>query len=239
MKKSLILTSLILMILSQILIPAATAAAKSGPVPAGTLALLPAGTQIPDALPSGITDPTLLAGWIYLYNQTGSLPTWDGKALSGKALAEYLRDQKVKVVWNTTTECRGFSCTARVICSLRCKLGLSIRNSNPILIATSYQDPAAWDIARLAGSLAHETYHHMLPFGPGEDTLYEEYWSYVTGAYVSKIDVEDFDGYNPLTAACLKQYFSSTGRDYYNGMIAFPAAVAAMGDTKTEMCGRD
>lgn len=236
MKKNLILTSLILMFLAQIVLPAHSASAKSQTLPEAALWLLPAGTQIPEELPAGINDPQLLAGWIILYNLTDALPAWDGSLLTGKALAEYLRDQKVTVRWNTTSICSGYSCTARVVCSWLCKLGGKVHNSNPILIDLRYQDPAKWDLARLAGSLSHETYHHMLPFGPGEDTLFEEYYAYLTGAYVSQIDQQDFAGINPLKAACLKQFFTSTGRDYYNAMTAFPAAVAGSGDVNDTVC---
>jgi hypothetical protein len=236
MKKTLILTSLILVILSQIILPAHAAGAKSKTLPDATLQLLPAGTRIPDDLPAKITDPQLLAGWIYLYYQTTALPSWDGSGLTGKALAEYLRDQQVTVRWNTGDLGNGYSCTARVVCNWLCKLGGKVHNSNPILIDLRYQDPQKSNLARLAGSLAHETYHHMLPFGPGDDTLYEEYYAFLTGSSIAQIDQQDFTGINPLKAACLKQFFANTGRDYYNAMAAFPAVVAGLGDATDPVC---
>jgi hypothetical protein len=236
MKKYLLLTGLFMLLLVLVLSPTHIVSAKSKILRADMLKLLPVGTQVPDVLPAGITDPLLLAGWVYLYNQQEMIPTWDGHTMTGKMLAEYLRDQKVTVRWNTTTECSGYSCTARVTCDLRCKLGQSVRNPNPIMIATDYKDSSKRDLARLAGSLAHEAFHHMLPFGPGEDTLFEEYWAFFTGAYISRTDEGDFTGINPLEAACLKQFFSSTGRDYYNAMNAFPAAVATLGNSKDTIC---
>jgi len=191
--------------------------------------LLPAGYTIPDTLPANIHDPLLLTGWVYLYNQQKPLQTWNGQPLSGRMLAQYALDQQVIIEWNTINDCSGGSCSERPHAE-------DIGNLHPILIRTGLQEQGRAKINELAGTLAHEIFHHMLPFGNVPDTLFEEFWGYSTGAQISGSYWMDSAEYNTQNGACLRLWFQDKKLDYYNGLKTYPQVVSAAADESSLTC---
>jgi hypothetical protein len=228
---------LALVIVTLLSIPARTVSAKTSGLPEQYLRMLPAGSNLPDALPTTITDPLLLTGWVYLYNQEAAINRWDGQTVSGKAIAQYIADQQVVVRWDMKNECSGSSCTPRPKCKTGlCKMFQKSANSSPILVATAYLDPARMNIAELAGTLAHESIHHMLPFGSVLDTVYEEYWAFTVGNTISGATWLDFEGYIPLKAVCLRDWVGANGLQSYNSLQLYPAAVEPSVDHASSTC---
>jgi hypothetical protein len=234
MKKNFFCLALVIVILLSL--PAKNVSAKTNTLPEQYRNLLPAGTIVPDTLPASITDPLLLTGWITLYNQAAPITRWDGQVVSGKLLAQYIADQQVVVRWDTKNECNGSSCSPRPKCKAGlCKL-FQKNSSSPILVATAYLDPEKMNIAELAGTLAHESIHHMLPFGNVPDTLYEEFWAFSIGNQVSQATWLDYEGYNPLKAVCLRDWLGANGLGSYSGLPLYPAVVEASVDQTSSTC---
>lgn len=238
MIKHLILPGLVILTIAWMARPGEALARSADPRAALLRAvgdLLPAGCTAPERLPAAIRDPLLLAGWVCLYNQQEPLPAWDGTALSGRTLAQYVLDHNVQVRWNTRNECGGDSCAPRPVCKAA-PCPAPVENSRPILVTTWYREHGAGHLPRLAGTLAHEIFHHMLPFGSVEDTLYEEYWAYAAGAWVFNRERLDANGYNPKQSACLVLWFNTYQPERYAGLPSYPAAVVGGADTVTPTC---
>jgi len=212
--------------------------AASARLPQEFIHLLPAGMSVPDRLPATIDDPILLTGWVYLYNQQEVLRVWEGESLTGREIANSVIDQGVTIQWNTKNECNGSSCTERPVCRLdsSCPAAGDNRGHVDIVIAKRYQDRKTLDLSRLAGTIAHEMIHYLMPFGGADDTLYEEYWAFTVGAQIYKQSGLDFEGFNPLRESCLKIWFKTNDRDYYGYLKPYPPSVLAQADTKTTHC---
>lgn len=222
MKTTLTITSLTILILNIILnatsqpkvemsevyeIPLASNQASS--LPADYQSLLPAGFVTPEKLPAKISDPLLLTAWVYLYNLSEPITIYNGQTTSGRELAEYARTQRVPIQWGSDDICRGNSCSVRPTCpDAACVAKFKNNKTITIYLSQRYQENSTEMLRNLAGSMAHELYHHTLPFGPVKTSLYEEYWAYYIGGSISKASWATFDGYNPLQAACLTQWFS-------------------------------
>ena len=199
--------------------------------------LLPAGYEIPTQLPSTIEDPHLLAAWIYLYNQTETISLYDNKSLTGRSLAEYVIERSVRIQWGAESICNGNSCAQRFICTDEaCVAKYTADKVYPIFVSLRYKDTTQTTLARLAGSLAHELYHHQLPFGPVDTSLYEEYWAYYVGAQIEKATWAIFDQYNPNTTACLYAWFRSHGQTGYFGADEYPFTLKTAVDRTSEIC---
>jgi hypothetical protein len=240
MKKLIFLLSLILVVIFLITSQPATAVAQlagsfqttDAPLSQEYFNLLPAGYTIPKTLPSNIHDPLLLTGWIYIYNQTHPIRTWNGETLTGRMMAQYVLNEQVTIQWNTINECSGYSCTKRPSAREAC-------NASPILIALSLQSQGSVKINQLVGAMAHEIYHHMLPFGNILDTMFEEYWAYSTGEQISMVYWMNTANYDPMKSACLKQWFQVKKIDYYDGFDAYPQGVGDAADTSSTTCVSD
>jgi hypothetical protein len=227
---------LALVIITLLSVPATTVSAKTNALPEQYQNLLPAGYNILETLPTAITDPLLLTGWVYLYNQEAPITRWDGQVVSGRMLAQYIADQQVAVRWDTKNECNGSSCSPRPKCKAGlCKL-FQKGSSSPILVATAYLNPEKMNIAELAGTLAHESIHHMLPFGNVSDTVYEEFWAFTIGNTISKATWLDYEGYNPLKAICLQDWIGANSLQSYSGLSLYPAAVETSADNTSSTC---
>jgi hypothetical protein len=202
------------------------------------LDLLPAGTLIPDELPTTITDPILLAGWVYLFHQQEPLSLWDEKPLTGREIAKAVIDLNVNIQWNTNNECNGSSCTERPVCRLdsTCKPAGENLGHVDIVIAARYQDRNSFNISKLAGTIAHEMVHYLMPFGGPDDTLYEEFWAFAVGSQISKNTTLDFEGYNPLKESCLKLWYHANQRDFYRFLPSYPPSIQPSADTQQPNC---
>lgn len=186
------------------------------------LNLLPAGMETPDRLPGKITDPLLLAAWVYLYNQVEPIEIHAGETITGRKLALYALENKVPVEWGSDEVCRGNSCSFRVMCEdEKCVAKYHSKKVNTLYMSQRYNEATVEMLPNLAGSLAHELYHHGLPFGPVRTALYEEFWAYKIGGAVSKASWATFEGYDPLNETSLVQWFTDhnwqgyTDRDIY------------------------
>ena len=206
-------------------------------LPEAFRSLLPEDYEIPAKLPQTIEDPHILAAWIYLYNQTAPIIVHDGSSLTGRSLAETVLNQNIPVQWGSDEICNGNSCSKRFICEdADCIENFQAEKVYPIYISQRYQDTTNITLARLAGSLAHELYHHQLPFGPVDTSLYEEYWAYYVGAQIEQAKWAIFEGYNPNSSACLKAWFRSHGQTGYFGSDEYPSTLQIEVDRTSEVC---
>lgn len=191
---------------------------------------LEAGLDISDELPSTIGDAQLLAAWIYLYNQVDVIGMGDGSQWSGKALAELLLKNHVPVVWNTENQLLSYTVRpncADVKCSRRDEMDY------PIYISPRLKSSL---VNQIAGTLAHEAYHHSEPYGKVADTLYEEYWAFKVGAIISdEAWVPLFDGEetNPF---CLKQWFSGNFFVVDYQMQEYPEEISSQSQSTDRVC---
>lgn len=184
-------------------------------------AYLPAGMVVTGDLPTTITDPQLMAAWIYLHNQVETIIVWDASAWSGQALAEFLRDNHVPLNWSTPEVCQ-YSCTVRPVCE-NDDCARAEEKDYPI-----YLDPELknTNIEKIAGTLAHETYHHTEPFGKVRDSLFEEYWAFKIGSAISGESWGPLfvgDEYKPY---CLNQWFSGKSFITEYSMPEYPQEIS-------------
>ena len=229
MKKSILITSLIVITISAVLyyIPAnsgklsrAMAEPTSSANTWESLDLQASGISVPPELPTTIDDPLLLAGWVYLYNQEETFPLWDGRLLSGRMLAEYVLDEQVRIVWGTEDICNGRSCSPRPICSD--EACAQVKFVDPIYIASSFKDIPESEIMSLVEQLAHEIFHRSLPFGAVDDTLFEEYWAFYVAMQVAQSNWADFESYDSTYLACLTTWFMQHKLMVYAEIEAYP-----------------
>ena len=202
-------------------IPAAAAA--PGPKRAGSLAHASSDPSATVQLPASITDPLLLAAWLRVYEQTGAIQPVGSLAVSGRSLAQFLRQQAIPVVWDTHNVCQGGSCSALICFGARCTFTDETPGVAPIYIARSQGD----DPQSLTRTLAHEIYHRTQPFGRVHGTRYEEYWAFVVGVQVAQADWPTFLGYDPLDPLQLNLWIRENRLDAYFKLPEYPLAVAA------------
>jgi hypothetical protein len=166
------------------------------------------------------------------------LRVWNDETLTGREIATAVIDRNVTIRWNTNNECNGLSCTERPVCRLDSSCPAAEDNPEhvDIVIATHYQERSTLDVSRLAGTLAHEMIHYLMPFGGADDTLYEEFWAYTIGAQIYKKSGLDFEGFNPLNERCLNLWFKSNDRDYFGYLKPYPPAILPEADTQQSNC---
>ena len=207
-----------------------------GRQPKINLSLLPEDAVIPQSLPNTIRDPLLLTAWVYLYNQTEPFQMWDGSSLTGQMLAQFIIDYKITIKWGSAKICNNNSCTPRPVCHTdQCLQDYKAIGDYPIYIALRFQDSQADDLPLLAGSLAHEIYHHMEPHGKISSTLFEEYWAFYTGKQISGDPTLDFKGYKPLNPTCLKLWLSQNDRTGYE-LEMYPASMQSSVENSNPNC---
>jgi hypothetical protein len=242
MKKIIILTNLIITIILAACSPDKISSISENdiyelPLNDPYMTLLPAEYEIPADMPTTIEDPHLLAAWVFLYNQTEPITIHDGRTIIGRDLALRVIELGILVRWGSEEECGGNSCARRFAChDMDCIENYQPEKIYPIYLSQRYQDTKNVTLARLAGSLAHELYHHTLPFGPVSTNLYEEYWAYYIGAQVEKARWAIFDRYNPNSTACLMAWFRVHGQTGYFGSDVYPMTLDTPVDTTSEVC---
>lgn len=201
------------------------------------LDLLPDGMHVPDHFPAQIQDPLLLTAWVFLYNQSELIEIHAGERTSGREMAEYADEDNVPVQWGSEEICRGNSCSLRTICEDEgCVARYRSKETAIIYLSLRYHEASVDMLPNLAGSLAHELYHHQLPFGPVKTSLYEEYWAYKIGGTISKAAWASFEGYDPQDRASLEMWFTDhswqgvSDRDIYPFTLSMKASgESAMG----------
>lgn len=89
-----------------------------------------------------------------------------------------------------------------------------------------YLDPTlkTTSIQKIAGSLAHEIFHHTEPFGKVRSSLFEEYWAYKIGDSLSGgswVPLVNGDEYKPT---CLRQWFFNNIATTYD-VVEYPQEI--------------
>ena len=233
MKKSIVLISLALSIVSVVLYRTPSISGKiinvmSAPASRESaweyLDSQPIPLRMPTELPTSIHDPLLMAGWIYLYNQERTFQLWDGSSLSGRMLAEFVFENNITILWGTPDICHGISCSPKPVCTKEPCTGENLEFS-PIYITASLKNVPEGEIIRLVELIAHEIFHHTQPFGFVYDTLFEEYWAFYVGMQVVQNVWGDFDRYNSRNNACLKLWFMEHGLTVYFGIDPYPQSM--------------
>jgi len=188
----------------------ATAAFAESPATEAEVVALPEGMQIPPKLPKGVSDPNLMAGWVWLWNTE-----------TGRPIAEHIRGNNISIeYWNGPVN-------SAPVKPVKVNGRTEIHSTNKIQI--SNQTPLTRQPAILAGMLAHEGYHSQLPFGPNlwPGSIYEEYQAYElqqkiytelyergwTGNEFHRVplDTTKFDKYDPHSLA---DYGNELGEAY-------------------------
>jgi len=190
-------------------------------------AYLPEGIEFPALLPTMITDPQLLAAWVYLFNQSDLITVWDQNSWTGQQLAQFLLDKDIPVSWSTPDVCT-YSCTKRPSSETD-----DFSQKNKI-----YMDPTLKgdSIQNIASTLGHEAYHASEPFGKVKDTLFEEYWAFKVGSAISGESwgpLVEGDEYKPV---CLHKWFGSKGFVASYEMPEYPQQISSQILPEEENC---
>jgi hypothetical protein len=175
-------------------------------------------------LPAAITDPLLLAAWQRVYQQTELIQPTGSVAVSGRSLAQFVREQAIPVLWDTHNVCSGGSCSVLDCGRQGCAYTSKQPGVLPIYIARSQGD----DRQSLTRTLAHEIFHRTQPFGRVLGTRYEEYWAFRVGARIAQADWPVFGQYDPLDPDHLNLWIRENRLDYYFQLPAYPQAVAGL-----------
>lgn len=170
-----------------------------------------------------IQDPILLEGWKYLNTLEDPITLWDGKTLTGKALAQFIQDSQIPVVWGNDEVCGGGSCS-QMFCHAdgACAYDDGKPGIDPIYLNAGIRTQPNRQVIRAAAELAHEAFHRMRPFGPGKVSQLEEYWAFYIGAQISNDAWPNFQGYDPRDPTQLEQWFTYHAMSGYLQLDAFP-----------------
>jgi hypothetical protein len=209
---------------ARLLKTAGASAAQEDPRRAAFVAALSPELVVPQVLPATIDDPHMLEAWIRLYNHQDAITLWDGSTTSGRALAQYLLDRDIPVVWDIQNVCHG-SCSVRYCrsSSQTCGYEDGQPGVEPILVHVLYAD----DIPSLVLILAHEIFHRTQPFGPVKDTRFEEYWAFRLEAQITPAGAMNFNGFNPLSPAELDGWLHTNQLDGYMALPQYPPKALA------------
>lgn len=181
-----------------------------------------------------IQDPLLLEAWMRLDQHRTPVQLWDGGTLTGHALAQYLREHAVPVVWNTDHACRDGSCSLLYCSGEACAYDDGKSGVDPIYISPT----EAQDMQSLVATLAHETFHRMQPFGAVRSTRFEEYWAFFIGAQITQAQWPTFDGYDPLISGYLTLWIRDHNLPGYYKLQDYPAAVASLVESANQKLGQ-
>jgi hypothetical protein len=198
--------------------PSSKATASSRPANRGQL---PAGLAIPPALPSSIQDPILMEAWVRLYNHQDAIQLWDGSTLTGRALAQYLLEHAIPVVWDVDNVCRSGSCSVRYCSAGACAFDDGKPGIDPIYVRPAERD----DMPALGATLAHEAFHRTQPFGAVADTRFEEYWAFRIEYHITAEAWLNFGAYDPLDSNHLNLWIRENRLDPYFQLEEYPVSI--------------
>ena len=172
-----------------------------------------------------IQDAELLAAWVALDSHTEPIALWDGATTSGRALAEFLRDHDIPVVWGAAQDCGGSSCSIKRCTpdGSQCTYSIGRPGVAPIIIRAGEHG----DLPALTDTLAHEIFHRTQPFGPVADTRFEEYWAFRVEYHIHAEPWLTFGNYDPLDPNHLAMWIRENKMNDYLALPAYPASVAA------------
>jgi len=244
MKKSIVMISLVLSMVSTVLYRTPSISGKISEMMAAPVSResawkyldsQPITLSMPDELPTTINDPLLMAAWIYIYNQENPFEIWDGSLVSGRMLAEYVLNNKVPVLWSTPEHCNGNSCTPRLFCAEE-PCSEKYPEVTSIYLTPTLKKISGAEITKLVDQMAHEIFHHTKQFGWVADTTYEEYWAFYVGAQVSQSTWTDFDSYSSTNIACLKLWFVNHNLQVYFRFDPYPQKVISSAILEAPNC---
>lgn len=173
-----------------------------------------------------IQDPLILKAWNTLNSLEEPVVLWDGKALTGKALAQFLLAEQIPVVWGSDDICKGSSCS-RLYCAAdgACAYDDGQPGVDPIYLNPGARDQQAGQNARVARELAHEAFHRLQPFGQVNITQFEEYWAFYLETQVLKASYPDFKGCDPTDASSLQKWFTKHMMAGYLKLDVYPNSI--------------
>ncbi len=186
------------------------------------LSQLPPDLVVPAALPASIEDPRLLEAWIRLYAHAEPLELWDGTHLTGRDLAQFALDQAIPIIMDVDGYCQKGTCSRQYCAGDTCTYEGGQPGVEPIYVHAAH----AADMPALVGTLAHELFHRMQPFGPVMDTRFEEYWAFRIEAMLNPEQALKFDGYDPMVSGYLALWIRDNGVYPYFKLADYPASVA-------------
>jgi len=169
-------------------------------------------------------DDLLMQGWNYLDTLDDPISLWNGRTLTGKDLAQFVKQNRIPVVWGSADICNGSSCS-KLYCSMdgQCEYEDGQAGVDPIYINAGARDQLAGQKARIAAEIAHEGFHRMRLFGKVKATQIEEYWAFYIDAQISKASWPKFNGVEPMDESQLEHWFSMHMMRGYLKLDAYPA----------------
>lgn len=181
----------------------------------------------PPAETPAIQEALILQGWDLLRSKKELIQVGDGMVLSGESLAMYLVENQIPVVWGSEAICGGSSCS-RMYCGPdgNCSYEDGQPGIDPIYLNPAIRTQGVGMMERLAGELAHEAYHRMLPFGSEKISQLEEYWAFYVGTQVSQAGWPKFTGVDPQNPTQLQNWFYAHGLNGYLKLAPYPGAAA-------------
>ena len=184
-------------------------------------------TETVESQPALIQDPYILDGINYLSSLADPIQLPDGDSLSGAALAQFIIESQIPVLWGSDDICGGSSCS-RMYCTSdgSCSYEDGQPGADPIYLNPSIKAQSVGMLDRLANELAHEAFHRMRYFGPVMISQYEEYWAFYIGSQVVKADYPKFAGIDPQDPQQLQTWFTQHTMTGYLRLPAYPGGVA-------------
>jgi len=190
-------------------------------------------------IPGTIQDVVLQSAWSQLNQHTEPVELWDGYTTSGYLLAQFVLDHQIKITWGTDEICSGISCSYQVCKGEYCTHFNEDPTMNTIYMDRSYRGDRSGR-ANLLSMLTHEIFHYSMPFGPVEDTLFEEYMAYYLGALISGENLHRFSEVNPFQPACLVDWFKKYNLyERYRQLKAYPLSMVPTVDPSMATCSQD
>jgi hypothetical protein len=174
-----------------------------------------------------IPDPLLREAWQALYGNERRVTLPDGNTIIAHALAQFVLDHSIPVVWDTENVCDGDSCSVVYCVDGLCTHEDSAPGVDPIYISLFFRALKEDQMGRLVESLAHEIYHRTQPFGQVRDSQYEEFIAIYLGAQISESTWQNFKGYDPRNPVCLVRWFNNHRLFPYLELPAYPQSMAA------------
>jgi len=143
---------------------------------------------------------------------------WPGKTVTGRVLAEFLRESGIPLVWDVQGACTNASCSRQFCAGTSCVFDDGQPGIDPIYI----YPPHAAQMQTLVATLAHEAFHRMQPFGPVQDSIYEEFWACTLTAAFDPNTGFKFDGYDPLISGYLPLWVRDNNLTPYFALPYYP-----------------
>jgi len=174
-----------------------------------------------------IQDALILEGWNTLRGLQDPIQVGNGVVLSGEALAQFLLDNQIPVVWGSEAICGGSSCS-RLYCGQdgKCSYEDGQPGIDPIYLNPAIHAQSVGMRDRLMGELAHEAFHRMRPFSAGTITQLEEYWAFYVNTQLVKASFPKFDNVDPMDPEQLEHWFYVNGLHGYLHLAPYPGGAA-------------